>query len=311
MDENHDDGDSAFEDRIRSLLDSGAVTRGVSAPSVIAGARGRRARRRGAAAGSSLAVLGIAAGAVMLHGHGGVPATAGGGQAAGITEIAKTTEGSGTTTTGKTTETSTPAAASSPTPAPETCSASVTGAVPATTSVTVDGLDFEQISGVTAGIPWSEQVHAFPTWQAWLDWRKTQTDPPVPSTASHVLGPPVLIRRAGATPTVHPADAAYQFTMTSVPHYSFVFSGSSMGGSFGSPKALLANMWALPSVDHLCLQFAHHAEFEPVYRLQTGGFAPIGYRADDPPQAVIGYDAAGRVVGMGTGATGLLPPDGK
>jgi hypothetical protein len=48
------------------------------------------------------------------------------------------------------------------------------------------------------------------------------------------------------------------------------------------------------------LQFAHHAEFVPVYRIQGGGVAVAAWATADKPSALIGYDAAGQVVGTGT-----------
>ena len=174
--------------------------------------------------------------------------------------------------------------------------------MPALTHSTADGLDFEAIPGNTAGIPWSVQIHAFPDWPSWLEWRKTATDPPVPSNASHVLGPPALVRPSGKS----------QYTLTVVPHYSFGFAGDVIGGGVnGSPKVYRVTGWVVPGVDHLCVQFAHHAEFAPVYRIQTGGFAALGYTATDMPEHVIGYDAAGHEVAKADGTNGLLPPDGK
>jgi hypothetical protein len=59
-----------------------------------------------------------------------------------------------------------------------------------------------------------------------------------------------------------------------------------------------------PNVDHLCAQYADHAEFEPVYRIQGGDFYVFGYSAADRPQKVFGYNAAGTVVGTATAAKG-------
>jgi hypothetical protein len=141
----------------------------------------------------------------------------------------------------------------------------------------------------------------FPTWQTWLDWRKTQTDPPTPSTESHVLGPPALIRPSGKP----------QFTIMSVPHLSFGFAGVGIGGEAGgAAKAFVVEAFTAPTVDHLCLQFAHHADFEPVYRIQGGTYTVFGYSAADKPQSVVAYDASGHEVSRGDGTHGLLPPDG-
>lgn len=302
MSENHDAEDPAFEDRIRGLLAGDVASRGVSVAAVTAGARRRRVRRRITAAGSSVAVLGVAAGVVAFSlpsaGPGAGRTEAGGTVTSPVDTITAPTT---TPTTAPTTPTTPTTARSTAAPA-KTCSASVAGSLPGAAPVTADGLDFEEISGTTAGIPWSVQVHGFPDWQSWLEWRKTQANPPVPPTASHVLGPPALIRASGRP----------QFAMMAVPHYSFVFAGDLVGGgAAGGPRTYLLETWALPTVDHLCVQFARRAEYEPVHQIQGGAFAAFGYTAGDEPQRVTGYDKAGQVVGTAVGMAGMLPPDGK
>lgn len=118
---------SGLEGRIRELFGDGSATRPLSAAVIIDGARRRRVRRRMTAAGSSLAVLGVAAAAVAFGGR-----------------------GAGTVTP--------------TTPVPKTCSASVTGPAPArTVSVDDQGHGWDTFSGVTAGIPWAMQLHSFAT----------------------------------------------------------------------------------------------------------------------------------------------------
>lgn len=303
MDENEDIGGSAFEDRIRTLFEGGTSWRNVSAASVVRGARRRRVRHRATAAGASFAVLGVAAAGMVAFG--GNPA--GRAQATGETPTPTPT----TTTT--TTTTATPPAATSPTagtPAPSTsstsgaatCSASVSGTVPALTPTTVDGLDFETVSGSTAGIPWSVKIHAFPDWQTYLNWYKTQAPPRLPdsSSDSHPGQPPALFRQSGS-PELMPVL---------IPGDSFGFVGHRLRGGADSPKKYVVQGWTAATIDHLCLQFAHHAEFEPVYRIQGGTFAVFGYTTADEPQKAIGYDAAGHVVATLDGDAGLLMPSG-
>lgn len=287
MDKNPDSGDSAFEDRIRTLFENGSLWRGVSATSVIQGARHRRVRHRATAAGASFAVLGVAAGAAAFGGH--------------AVGSSRTTGVQGTVTVATSTTTSTPAPSATSTSAAETCSAPVSGTVPALTRSTADGLDFETVSGATAGIPWSVQIHAFADWQSWFDWRKTQTDPPDPASESSRVGPPALFRSPGTA----------QFTESAVPAHFFGLAGRTIGrGDANSPKVYLTVGWVASGIDHLCLQFAHHAEFEPVYVVQGRGFMVFGYSAADEPQRLVGYNTTGEVVATMDGKAGLVPPKG-
>ena len=296
MDENQDVGASGFEDRIRTLFGDGGATRGVSTASVIRGARRRRMRNRATVAGSSLAVLGVAAaGAFAVHGHddprsaaGNAPTTSAATSPAAVGTATAPTPS--TTTSGTTSGTA------------ETCSASVTGTVPTLPRTTADGLDFETVSGTTAGIPWAVQIHAFPSWQSWLDWRDMQANPPAaPGTDPAKTGPPALFR----------GPDAMDFIQSAVSAHLFGFAGVSIGGGTGgSSKAYLDEGWTEAAVDHICLQFAHHAEFTPVYRIGGRGFAVFGYTKADEPQEAIGYNSTGEVVGTMSSKSGLLPPAG-
>lgn len=291
MDENQDVGGPAFEDRIRTLFEEGTSWRGVSAASVMRGARRRRVRHRATAAGASFAVLGVAAAAVAFGGHAVGPSRTNGVEGA-VTSASSTASITATSTT---------APSASSTSAAETCSASVRGTVPVLTPATADGLEFETVSGATAGIPWSVQIHAFPDWQSWLDWRKTQTDPPDPASKSPRVGPPALFRSPGEA----------QFTESAVPAYFFGLAGRTIGGGVaGSPKVYLDMGWVAQAIDHVCLQFADHAEFEPVYVIQGRGFMVFGYTAADKPRELIGYNADGHVVGTMDAKAGLVPPKG-
>lgn len=300
MEEDQDVGGSVFEDRIRNLFQSG-VSRGVSASSVMHGARRRRVRRRATAAGASFAVLGVAAGAVAFGGHAVGPSRMIGIDGA-VTRPAATSPATGTPAA-PTSTAPTSTAPTSPTSAAETCSASVGGTTPPPTPMVADGLGFEKVSGSSAGATWSAQIHVFPGWQNWLDWRTKQPVPPGPETETNLQRPPALLRTSGNV----------QVVLQQADHHFFGFSANSVGGPIvdGVPKAFLLSSWIEPGVDHLCLQFAHHAEFEPVYRIQGGSFAVFSYTTADEPLDAIAYDAAGHELGRSNGKDGLRPPPGK
>jgi hypothetical protein len=268
MKENTDSEDQGFEDRIRELFEDGATKHSVSAKALIDGARRRRVRHRATMAGSSLAVLGVAVGAIAFGGH-----------SAGPSRVATTS----------------PAL-------PKTCSASVTGTVPKTTPATIDGLDFETVSGTTMGIPWADQIHVFPNEQAHSGWMNEDPAGEYPPGAADVFHPGRIaqFRTPGIQGYTDLGEGGY---------FSF---GPGRGLGVGMPvtssvkpaiphlkayKAYQIGTWMDPKVDHLCLQYADSAEFIPVYRIQGGAFVEFGYVMADKPKEVIGYDAAGHVVG--------------
>lgn len=300
MDENQDVGGSAFETRIRALFEDGTSWRNVSATAVVRGARRRRMRHRATAAGASFAVVGVAAaGVVAFGGH-----SAGPSRVMGISG-AVTAPTSGSSSVSMPTPSSSPSAPSSKpssTSVATTCSASVSGTTPTLTHTTADGLDFETVSGSTAGIPWSVQIHTFPDWQTYVNWYGTLPGPSVPSNGSHQTGQaPALFRQSGSP----------QLMPVLIPGFSFGFVGHPLrGGAADSPKKYVVQGWTASTIDHLCLQFAHHADFEPVYRIQGGTFAVFGYTTADEPQKAIGYDAAGHVVATLDADAGLLMPSG-
>jgi hypothetical protein len=288
MEENQDLGASGFEDRIRELFEDGSKTRAVSAGAVIRGARRRRLRHRAAVAGSSLAVVGVTAGAIALAGH--------------------TAAASRTTVTPVATPT-TP----KPTPPPKTCSASVTGTVPATTSSTIERLNFDTITGTTAGIPWAVQIHVFPNaeaHQAWMNGKPAGTYPPGASGAFH----------PGQILQIRDPDIPGYMDLGAPdgsPEWQFFNFGSGIGIGAGTqvdPSKLPAGVpknfpvdsykayrvleWMDPKVDHLCLQYEARAEFVPVYRIQGGAFMAFGYVPAEKPQELLGYDVTGQVVGI-------------
>lgn len=287
MAENHDAGSPGFEDRIRELLADGAAERLVSAQRVIDGARRRRIRHRATAAGSSLAVLGVlgvAAGAIAFGGHPGAPS--GSGQAVK------------------------PAASPTEAVVPKTCSASVTGTVPATTTTTLDGLDFATVSGKTAGYPWSVLIHVFGDKQSHVSWEKTLPAGTIPQAAMDAEHPGAIAQFRT------PGDPGYsEFGMPDGADSTFftIQQGKGLGTgtpakaseTAGLPKSLQSEVypayvtsgWMAHDVDHMCAEYADHAEFLPVYRIQGGSFYVLGYSTADRPQKVIGYNSAGKVVG--------------
>ncbi|MEY9926410.1 hypothetical protein ABH926_001032 [Catenulispora sp. GP43] len=300
MSENHDAGSPGFEDRIRDLFADGAE-RNVSAQQVIDGARRRRVRYRAAAAGSSLgvlgvlgvlAVLGVAAGAIAFGGH-----SAGASQSVFISKRAGS---------------SSPPPAVAAAPAPKTCSASVTGTVPATSPTTQDGLVFETVSGKTAGFPWTVEIHVFPDKQSHISWEQKLQPGTIPQAAIDGEHPGAMAQFR--TPGVQgysefgfPGGGDNQFFAiqrglglgTGTPDKSPEAQGMPKGLSIDDYPAYVTSGWMAPDVDHMCAQYAGHAEFVPVYRIQGGDFYVIGYSAADPPQQLIGYDSAGKVVGNG------------
>lgn len=283
MSEDQDVGGSGFEERIRELFTDGAAERVVSARGVIDGARRRRVRHRASVAGSSLVVLGVAAGAIVFVGG-----ASGGGSAV---------------------RHSTPVSTGAP--LSKTCSASVTGTVPGTTTTTLDGLGFDTVSGTTAGIPWAVQIHVFPDLKSHIDWQEHKLPPgSIPQAAKDAEHPGAIaqIRTPGGEgysevggPDGTHGDEQY-FTMqegmgigpgtTAKPSQGLFLSGNRQ-----VYPAYVTSGWMGPDVDHLCAQYADHAEFEPVYRIQGGHFYVFGYSAADRPQEVFGYNAAGTVVG--------------
>ncbi|WP_194927632.1 hypothetical protein [Catenulispora pinisilvae] len=200
--------------------------------------------------------------------------------------------------------------ATSAPPSPKTCSASVTGAVPATTSTTVEGLEFTTISGTTMGIPWAEQIHVFPNKQAHTDWMSGKPSGTYPTGAADAFheGAVAQFRRPGeagyAEFGVPPTEQDY-FSFdsagglgpgTPIPGTSTTVNGAKVPARM-TFKAYLVGAWMDPKVDHLCLQYADHAEFVPVYRTQGAAFVEFGFVVAERPQKVIGYDASGQVVG--------------
>jgi hypothetical protein len=291
MSENQDVGSSGFEDRIRELFADGATDRAVSASGVIHGARRRRVRHRATAAGSSLAVLGVAAGAIAF----------GGGHSAALSRVPSSVK---------------PAASSSTeAAAPKTCSASVTGTVPGTTATTLDDLVFETVSGKTAGIPWAVQIHVFPDKKSHTDWQDHKLPAgSIPQAAKDAEHPGAIAQFRT------PDEQGYEDL--GVPGGSggdeqyFVIGGGGGIGT-GTPAktsetqgvpnpnpydypAYVTSGWMGPDVDHLCAQYADRAEFVPVYRIQGADFYVFGYSAADRPQRVFGYNSAGKVVGSAT-----------
>ena len=296
MSENQDVGASGLEERIRELFADGAADRVVSASGVIDGARRRRVRHRATAAGSSVAVLGIAVGAIAFAG----------GHAAGSAGATGTGSESGQSANRTAPAVSVPSG-------PKTCAASVTGTVPGTSAVTLDGLAFETVSGKTDGIPWAVQIHVFPNkWShtIWQDKLPPGTIPPSAIDDEHP-GPMAQFRTPGTQGYTEfggsdgtPGDKQY-FTIQE---------GMGIGPSSAAKPteqaflgdrardypAYVTSGWMGNDVDHLCVQYADHAEFEPVYRIQGGRFYAFGYSATDRPQKVIGYNAAGTEVGSAT-----------
>ncbi len=196
------------------------------------------------------------------------------------------------------------------TSAPKTCSASVTGAVPATTSTTVEGLEFTTISGTTMGIPWAEQIHVFPNKQAHTDWMSGKPSGTYPTGAADAFheGAVAQFRRPGEAGYAEfgapPTEQDY-FSFdsagglgpgTPIPGTSTTVNGAKVPARM-TFKAYLVGAWMDPKVDHLCLQYADHAEFVPVYRTQGAAFVEFGFVVAERPQKVIGYDASGQVVG--------------
>ena len=286
MDENQDVGGSAFEERIRDLFQDGASWRGVSAISVMHGARRRRVRHRATAAGASFAMLGVAAGAVAFGGH-----VVGPSRTTGVSG-AVTSPAAASSASGKPAD-PTSTASASPTSVAETCSASVSGPVPPLTRTTVGGLDLETASGTTAGIPWSVQLHYFPDKQAWVDWLGKQI-------SGRELQEVAATRQStGPSWLVRPLQKLPQGVVSAAPGFFGFGAGNAIGQSSAQPpKAYVSETFLDAKVDHLCLQFAHHAEFVPVYRTGDGGsFAVASYPASDQPRQMIGYDTAGQVVG--------------
>lgn len=297
MDEDWDVGSPVFEERIRDLFHGGAL-RGVSAASVMHEARRRRVRRRATAAGASFAVLGLAAGAVAFGGHAVRPS-----RTTGVDGAVKSPAVTSPVTSPAA---GMPAAPTSPQSTPpmasaESCSASVSGTAPVLTPTSADGLDFEKISGNSAGATWSAQIHVFPDWQSWQDWRQKQ---PVQPSLATLQGPPALVQAPGNI----------QMVLQQADYHFFGFSGYSIAGAVvnGAPtKTFVVYSWIEPGVDHLCLQFAHHAEFEPAYRIQGGTFAVFSYTAADEPLDAIGYDVTGAELGRSNGNDALRPPTGR
>ncbi|WP_370356628.1 hypothetical protein [Catenulispora sp. EB89] len=298
MDENQDVGGSGFEERIRELFADGTADGVVSAGGVIDGARRRRVRHRATAAGSSLAVLGVAVGAIAFAG-GNVGENAG--AASGGAWIAKH---------------------STPVPtgalAPKTCSASVTGTVPGTTTTTLDSLLFNTVSGTTAGIPWAVQIHVFPDKKSHIDWEDDKLPPgSIPQAAKDAEHPGAMaqFRTPGVQgysevggPDGTSGDSQYFTIQEGRGIGTSTAAKTSQGSAPGqNPRvytAYVTSGWMGPDVDHLCAQYADHAEFEPVYRIQGGDFYVFGYSAADRPQKVIGYSASGTVVGTATAVKG-------
>jgi hypothetical protein len=292
MDENRDAGGSDFEERafeelafaerVRALFEDGAAARGVSAPAVIDGARRRRTRRRATAAGSSAAVLGVAAGVVAFGMHPG-------GSAAATGTTATSTAATSTAPAAKTATTPTAPTTTESAAAPaQTCTPSVTGTVPALTPGTFKGLDMETLSGTTAGIPWTMQIHLFPDRQTWVQWRAQTMKAPVPPAPNFAVGPPAMFS------LMDPPDAV----VSTAPGYFGFVGGGGIGPATSGPRNAYVVAGRMASnVDHLCLQFAHRAEFVPVYRVSGGSFAVAAWSRVDGPSELIGYDAAGQVVG--------------
>lgn len=284
MAENHDVGSPGFEDRIRDLFADGAAERAVSAQRVIDGARRRRVRHRATAAGSSLAVLGmlgVAAGAIVFGGHAG-----GSSQSAFIAKHAGS-----------------PALAPAAVPASKTCSAAVTGAVTGTTSTTIDGLAFETVSGKAAGLAWQVQIHVFPDKQAHLAWEDKRPSGTVPQAArdAEASGAVAQFRTPGVqgyTEYWAPAGSAADQHAFTISEGSGIGSGTPAGSSQPDKDypAYVTVGWMAPDVDHLCAQYADHAEFVPLHRIQGGSFYVFGYNGQDRPQKVICYNSAGTTV---------------
>lgn len=302
MSENQDVGSSDFEDRIRELFADGASDRAVSASGVIHGAGRRRVRHRATAAGSSLAVLGVAAGAIAFSG--GHSGAAPGSAPAWVSTTAKHT---GTSSTPATTTTGGTAA--------KTCSASVKGTVPATTSTTLDGLVFGTVSGTTAGIPWAIHIHVFPDKQSHIDWEDSKLPPgSIPQSAKDAEHPGVIaqFRRSGVQgySEFGKPDSSDKNDFSIQPGAG-IGSGTPAKASDpdmrGMPPqfvesqkeypAYVASGWMAPDVDHLCAEYADHVEFVPVYRIQGGTFYVFAYNNAGLPSKVIGYNSAGKVVG--------------
>lgn len=297
MSENQDVGGSGLEERVRELFADGASDRVVSARRVIEGARRRRSRHRATAAGSSLAVLGVAAGAIALGGgHSG-----GGGSSSRAQEGVK------------------PATSSTTSVAPKTCTAAVKGKVPATSTTTLDGLLFNTVSGMTLGIPWAIQIHVFPDKQSHVAWEDRLPVGSIPQAAKNAEHPGAMAQFRtpgvqGYTEFGMPTGSDENFFTiqqgegigTGTPAKPSETPGMSqkMYAGFKDYPAYVTSGWMAPDVDHMCAQYADHAEFVPVYQIQGGQFYVFGYSGTDRPQKVLGYNAAGKVVGSATATKG-------
>ena len=133
----------------------------------------------------------------------------------------------------------------------------------------------------------------FPDKQAWVDWLGTQI-------SGRELQEVAATRQStGPSWLVRPLQKLPQGVVSATPGFFGFGAGNAIGQSSGQPpKAYVSETFLDAKVDHLCLQFAHHAEFVPVYRTGDGGsFAVASYPASDQPTQMIGYDTAGQVVG--------------
>ncbi|WP_228564485.1 hypothetical protein, partial [Catenulispora rubra] len=203
-------------------------------------------------------------------------------------------------------------------PALKTCSASVTGTVPGTTTSTLDSLVFNTVSGTTAGIPWAVQIHVFPDKKSHLDWQDHKLPQgSIPQSAKDAEHPGAMaqFRTPGVEgysefggPDGTSGDSQYFTIQEGMGIGPGTTAKTSQGLSPGwNPRiypAYVTSGWMGPDVDHLCAQYADHAEFEPVYRIQGGDFYVFGYSAADRPQKVIGYSASGTVVGTAMAVKG-------
>ncbi|NUR24314.1 MAG: hypothetical protein HOV83_00390 [Catenulispora sp.] len=185
----------------------------------------------------------------------------------------------------------TPTPTASSVPPPETCSASVTGAVPKPeVSTDEQNRRWDTFSGVVAGKPWSIQLHVFPDAASYEKFvnKVPGNVPPQAITALHA-GADVVFQTPGETgwgmlgKPEHDDDAR-----------EFVSLSSS---GLDKDAAFLLHGWVSTSVDHMCLQYADHAEFVPVLHAQGGTFAIFGVAKQNAVQALIGYDANGREIG--------------
>ncbi|GAA2023788.1 hypothetical protein GCM10009839_21830 [Catenulispora yoronensis] len=271
-----------FEDRISGLLRGGGAERPPSAHSIIAGARRRRVRHRATGAGTTLAVLGIAAGAVSLTGNGANasshPATSAGAAKPG---------------------TKSPAPTSATTPVnPNACSAALpnqnrTVDTPEQTWVTL-------ASGTTAGKAWVQRFYYIGDG---LTWAKAHPDIIPPQSAEGYSHRPAARLDNGPGIADGFQDVVYPDPGLGNPDPAEFLDALTytIMGPIAVKYGTVPKNW-----DHLCLEFKDHAVTYPTIKVQGGiPYVVFPLTIADLPDAIYAYDANGKTVAKRVMAKGI------